>query len=816
MKKRDELVDAIARATPMNADFQVGLTEAQIGDRVAAGLLNATKKHHNKSYAQICFDNVFSFFNILLVSIGILMLIAKRPWPSFFFLLILFANMFIGLFEDIHARHLVDKLRVITDAKAKVVRSSLHLSIPTDQVVLSDILLLDTGDQVCSDCRLLDGKLSVDESLLTGESQPVAKVIGDEVHSGCYVVSGHGSLRVISVGNANFAETIQNQAKNFTRPQSEIKRTTLLIFWTTGITSICIGLFDLLAWAVRQRFETFISFQQFVGGLSGMMVAMIPAGMYLLTSLTLAVGVVSLATKRTLVQELYSLEMLARVDVLCLDKTGTLTDGTMNVKDMYNFSKQTDEEIGNSVASLLACTHDGNSTAIALRTKYGEDKNAVAEHVIPFDSANKFSAVTLKGRGTYILGALEFVDAKANDEASWRIGSASQRGYRCLCFFHNDKAILKGNALPRGSVILAVFVLSDHIKEDAKANIDWFKKNGVDVRVISGDSPATVSEVASEVGIENAANYISLQGVPLDKVGSLVAGHSVFGRVSPEQKAEIIKTLQKQGHKVAMTGDGVNDIIALKTADCSIAMASGSEAARSVSHLISLDNGFSRLPSVVDEGRRVINNLQRTCSLFLSKTIFAIIVSLAFMISFMITGNIEGAYPFRTENMLVWEIVTIGFAAFFLALQPSHERLKGSFLENILNNSIAAGLAEISCVLLAFVISRINPSFLSLANAKTLSVLSFTAISYVVLFRISMPFNTYRSVLFGSLLALGVGVVTLDYSLRWNFFGIDYYGLSWQIWVALALIVIVCGGLYFLLDWLLHLAVKKVHKGAEQ
>jgi cation-transporting ATPase E len=799
------LEEKIAAAPRYDVSFNDGLTPEQVQARREEGLYNKTRKHPTKSYAQIVFDNVFNFFNVLLVIIFVAMLFGHLPATSYFFMVILVANMTIGLIQDIHARHLVDRLRLLTDPKAKIVRNGTVLSLPVDDVVLGDILQLDAGDQICSDAVLVDGSCHCDESLLTGESVAVEKAVGDHVLSGSFLTKGHCRVRVEKIGAANYAETIEGKASSFRRPKSEIKSAIGQIFVFAGVITIVLGLTMTITWAAKADLSNPDSYQRFIQSTSGSLVAMIPAGMYLLTSLTLAVGVILLARKRMLVQELYCIEMLARVDVLCLDKTGTLTDGSMNVEHIYPVSDFTDEQIDRALQGIVYGTADSNATAMAIKKYYPDGNGQDVISFICFDSALKYSAASFK-EGTYVLGAPGFVKAKDNREGDVKLDSLTKAGFRVLGLYFNKTQISEGKI--NGTFELVALVsLSDHIKEDAASNIAWFKNNGVEIRVISGDNPITVSQIAVKVGVPNGANYVNCTGKSDAELEALSKDHTVFGRVTPEQKEVLINAYKKQGHTVAMTGDGVNDILALKSADCSIAMASGSEAARNVSYLVSLDNDFSKLPAVVDQGRRVINNLQRTCSLFLSKTLFAMTLSVIFLIT-QWSGQI--AYPFSTQNMLVWEGVSIGVAAFFLALQPSKERLKGSFLGNILVKALPAGLTEILAVVLTYLISYFwSGSFCSATSrelitqaAVLLAVISFTTVSYVVLFRICLPFNSYRTVLFIAMLLLGICFFVTDYFVPTiKLLNLSWKNLTWGFSLVALAIVTLCSGFYFLVDW---------------
>lgn len=830
-KKINELISA---ATPFEVNPSQGLNKEQVETRKKEGLSNKTKKQVTKTYPQILFDNLFNFLNIILFVVFILMVLAKLSFANYFFMIILTANIVIGIIQDINARRMVDKLRVVTDPKAKVIRDGREWELPVNEVVLSDIVRLSNGDQICADSIVRSGEVSVDESLLTGESVPVRKKEGDLIYSGTFLTKGECLAEVCKVGAANYAETLRSHASEFNRPKSEIKQSINSIVLICGIMAICFGATQFITFTIQGLNDGLSFFDMYgsmnpslsslIGSVSGSMVAMLPTGMFLLTSLTLAVGVISLAKKRVLVQQLYCIEMLARIDMLCLDKTGTLTDGTMALTETITFGRNTQpSEIGYLVSAILHFTRDSNPTAEALSKAFGSSCNEQMVASIPFDSELKYSAVSLADEGTYVFGAYGFVPAKENIEVKQTIASKANEGYRCLVVARNKKYIKDGK-VPDGCEIIGVLVLSDHIKDDARENIKWFKDSGVEIRVISGDDPVTVSEIAKRVGVPNAEACVSLEGKSLEETSKLAGMYSVFGRVNPEQKAVLVSAYKNMGKKVAMTGDGVNDILALKVADCSIAMASGSEAARNVSHLVALDSDFSKLPDVVFQGRRVINNLQRTCSLFVTKTIFAIVISTIFIVSMLAGGK---SYPYTTANMFLWEFLTIGVSSFFLALQPSNEKLQGSFLRNILVKAVPAGLTEIFAALIPFVIYLGWPNALSMSGsnaweaARTCSVLSFTLMSFLALFRICVPFNKYRTVLFIGLSILGALIIGGDIyfyfsrnlaaspilRLQWN-------NLSWGFYLITTLNIFIFGALYFLFDrrvvkWIEHIGEEK-------
>ena len=802
--KSKKMDDAIAKATLFEPSLDGGLTAEQVESRHRDDLVNKSKKVVTKSYTEIFLSNILSPLNVILFGVFILMLTAKLGFINYFFIGILAINITIGIIQDIHARHLVMKLRVVSDPKAHVIRDGKESEIPSNEIVLEDILVLRTGDQICADSVLMEGTCMVDESLLTGESVSVKKEPGDLLYSGTFLTKGNVKAKAVKIGASNYSELIRDKAGTFTRPKSEIKQSIGLITLVCSIVSLSYGLIVSIGFIVKQNFTT-ESYVEFVKSTSGAMVAMIPAGMILLTSCALAVGVIQLSKRKMIVQQLYCIEMLARVDVLCLDKTGTLTDGTMNVANVLCFNKVNEEKLKHVIASVVNYTKDANATASALRIYFGEEDSEHVVSILPFDSASKFSAIETDEGIVYSIGAYGFAPGAEDNDILIAINKMASNGLRCVVVTEGKGHIDEDGHVKKQGKIIGVIGLSDHVKDDAKETLEWFAHNDVAIRVISGDSPATVSFIAKEAGVVGAEKYISLEGMSLEEVANIADKYVVFGRVSPEQKATLITAYKNLGHKVAMTGDGVNDILALKVADCSIAMASGSDAAKSVSHLVSLNNTFSSLPDVVAQGRRVINNLSRTCSLFLSKTFFAIILSTIFLVNAWAGGK---RYPFTTTSLFVWETISIGLAAFFLALQPSNERLSTSFASKTLGRAIPAGICEVVAAGIPFIIVMNWPNVLAFNPenfnlnwevATTISVLIFTQVSFIVLFRVCYPLDRYRAVVFFSCLALGIALFLIDYfsgkplQLKWGNLNL------WSMLVCVASIIVIAL-LYFVLD----------------
>ena len=741
-----------------NPSINGGLSSKQVEDRIKAKLINKSHKAVGKSYAEIIISNVFSFFNVLLYLIAAVLIYTtirtheiKILW-GLFFLVILVANTTIGLYEDISARRLLSKLRLITQSKAVVIRNGQKEEIPTEEVVLDDILFIEKDTQICVDGIVLEGEISVNESLITGESVNVYKAVGETVYSGTYVTSGSAYIKADKVGPACLANSLQSKANKFKRSPSEILRSLNRMFIVIGATVITMGIFMLITFILQGKFSSDELIVFSVRSITGSMVAMIPSGLYLLTSTALAVGVINLAKKKAQIQDFYSVEMLARVDTLCVDKTGTITDGNLIVKETIIFDKKVKEEyVAQAIANVVNATNDNNSTALALRKAFDYQLSAKPKVVLPFSSENKYSGATFTGGKTLIIGAPEFLSIKNKAEIIKQCAEYTKQGLRVLVIAEGNKEIAN-NKYEGELIALAMIVIKDHIREDAFATFEWFAENDVDIKVISGDNAQTVSAVAMEAGIKNANNFISLEGMSVEEVKEIATKYTVFGRVTPEQKEALVIALKKAGKTVAMTGDGVNDILALKRSDCSIAMASGAEAARNVSHIVLLDSNFARLPAVVDEGRRVVNNLQRTASLFVAKTIFAFVLTLVFTLASIIEKDPSIQYPFVTNHLYLWELFTSGFAAFALALERNSERIEGSFLPNVLKKSVPAAAMFVASVFTMFIIyllqknGVINWSVYSKGSAIAMSIIAFSILGTVFLYKVCSPLSFYRRI----------------------------------------------------------------------
>lgn len=740
-KKKDEKVE-IKRYHPTAKE---GLTSAQVEERVNSGLTNFVDTKNTKTYKSIILGNIFTFFNILCMVVCAT-LISVGAWGDCFFMVIVLANTGIGIIQEIKAKKTIEKISLVSSPTAVVIRDKLESKIPIGEVVLDDIISFQTGKQICADCIVMEGSVEVNESLLTGESVSIKKTKGDVLYGGSFVVGGKCLARVDKVGNDTYTSKLAMQAKEYRKPKSELMGTLNLIIKIIGVIIV-----PLAYLSFRSNYLNTNDTIETIRRTAVSTIGMIPAGMFLLTSMALAVGVIKLARKRTLVQDLYSIEMLARTDVLCLDKTGTITDGTMKVNNVIQLKLDCPYTMEQLIGSMLTALDDNNQTSRALITHFGYSKELVARTTLPFNSTRKLSAVTFTTGETYVMGAPEYVIKTKNKEIDGLVKTYTSKGFRVL-LVAECKGAIKDDKLPLERTPVSLIVIEDHIREDAKETINWFKENGVAIKIISGDNPITVSEVSKRVGVENADKYISLEGLTQQQVIDAVDNYTVFGRVSPEQKCILVKALKAKGHKVAMTGDGVNDILALKEADCSIAMASGSEATRLVSNLVLLDSNFSSMPSVVSEGRRVINNIQKSSSLFLMKTMYTILLTL-----FCLILNIPYIFE-NTKQVLLLETLVIGVPSFFLALQPNNERINGKFIVNLLSKAIPGALILFLNVVACYIF---NTTLGTTSQTTTMASLAITFIGLLVLFRLCKPFDIFRGCLFASMVVLTVLVLGL-------------------------------------------------------
>ena len=696
-----------------------------------------------------------------------------------------------------------------------VVRNGEKLDIPVDQLVVDDVLILSAGQQVPADCVSIEGNAEFNESLLTGESVPIKKEVGDELFAGSFVASGRISARVDKIGDNTYISKLTAKAKKYKRPNSEIMNSITLFIKIIGLAIVPLAILMFRTnFSVAQTTNTWVPLEEVGGiwkalfnghvGLStsiqrtcSVIIGMIPSGLLLLTTIALSVGIVRLAKHNTLVQDMYSLEMLARVNVLCLDKTGTITDGRMKVSDCIMLNANIDHSIDEIVGSMLSSLDDNNQTSIALLERFGHSAALQPIATLPFSSARKLSAVTFDEVGTFVMGAPEFVLKPMPTRVEKIVKQYAQMGLRVLAIAHSSGK-LQGEKLPSGLKGIALITLSDNIRPDAIDTIKWFKENDVDVKVISGDNPVTVSEVARRAGIKNASRYISLEGLSEIEVENAANEYTVFGRVTPEQKAILIRTIKQAGNTVAMTGDGVNDILAMKEADCAVSVASGSEAARNVSNLVLQDNNFSSMPTIVNEGRRVINNIKNSSSLYIMKTFLTIILALVCIIG-------KSEYFFKTNNMLLFEFLISAIPSFVLSLQPNTARVKGKFIPYVLSRALPGAFTMAIAILTIYIFhgSRfaVEMGLDSTTNRDALMTIALTLSGLVMLYQICKPFNLLRSVLFIVCTGLCILALSVPTTADIVFDGLSKIGFSLPRTLLMVIIVQAC---FPLSGWLIR------------
>ena len=733
----------VRRFTP---DVSQGLSEREVRERFSQFLFNDTNQKYSKSYASILIGNLCTFFNLLCVLAALALLYAHAPVSQYLFVVIFSANLAFGIVMECRAKRKMDKLSLLTVPTAKVVREGKVEEIHSKDIVLDDIVCLSLGDQVPADCILAEGYAEVNESLLTGESVPVKKEAGDFLYAGSFISSGSCKVRADKVGKSTYLNSLSAKAKKYKKPNSELMRSTKLIILIVGILIIPIAaLMFSVNWTNYNPASGLTQIDDTIQRTVSIVIGMIPSGMLLLTSIALTLGIIRLMAHNTLVQDLYSLEGLARVNVLCLDKTGTITDGRMKVQDCMLLSNPTDFSVNEIVGSCLYALQDNNQTSIALYNYFGHNTTLTASATIPFSSKRKLSAVTFAEIGTVAIGAPEFILSSVPEKISKIVNQYASMGLRVLLVAHSAGKII-GDKLPASFKPMAIVSIADNIRDDAAQTIRWFKENDVAVKVISGDNPITVSEVAKRVGVANAEKYISLEGLNEKEVISVANKYTVFGRVTPEQKAILVKAIKSEGNTVAMTGDGVNDILAMKEADCAVSVASGSDAAKNVSHIVLLDNNFSSMPRVVFEGRRVINNIQNSSSLYLMKTFFTTIFAILSIISWEL-------YPFKTNNLMLLEFFVIGLPSFFLSLQPNKNRVQGKFLPYVLSRAIPCAIVLVLAVQSTRFISAFQPEYFNNCYEEV-STMIITFAGLVMLYRVCIPFNLFRTALFIGMCAL--------------------------------------------------------------
>lgn len=735
----------------------MGLTDEEVRQRVEEGLTNRADISTDKTTKEIVVSNVFTYFNLIFLVITIL-LIMVGSFRNLTFLPIIIGNTVIGIVQEIRAKKTLEKMSLLNAPHADVIRNGSVKQISTDELVKDDVILLTAGKQICADAVVISGNIQVNESLLTGEADEVEKTEGSTLMSGSFVVSGECYARLEKVGNESYISKLSLEAKSMGgKEQSEMIRSINLIVKWVGIVIIPIGL--ILFW--QSHFVNGESITKSVTSTVAAIIGMIPEGLYLLTTVALALSTMKLARKKVLLHDMKSIETLARVDVLCVDKTGTITEPDMKLKEIFLCKNSgadgtqtalTLDELKSLILDYANASVDNNATMLALKAYAAEaltnntsalHRTAVSQQA--FSSSLKYGSVTFSD-GTYLLGAPEFIMHEDFARIEEEIIPYADKGDRVLLFARYDgenvENGINGSVTPLGFVALA-----NPIRENAVKTFEYFKSQGVAIKVISGDNPRTVSRIAIQAGIESAESFVDAATLDTeDKIADAVNKYTVFGRVTPKQKKQLVKALQAKGHTVAMTGDGVNDILAMKDADCSVAMASGSEAAAQAAQVVLLDSDFAHMPDVVYEGRRVVNNIQRSASLFLVKNIFSLLLSL-FSVILMVT------YPLEPAQVSLISMFTIGVPGFLLALEQNKDRIKGHFITNVMLKALPGGLTDVIAVGALVVCGEVF--CISDASIGTIATLVLSVVGFMILFKISEPLNGMKyAVIIGNIAGL--------------------------------------------------------------
>ena len=724
---------------PIHRDVEVtlaapeaGLTRAQVLERQENGLSNGAPVSAGRSEWEIIAGNLLTFFNLVFGVLAVALVIAGSSVKNMTFLIVVVCNLAIGCIQEIRAKRAVDKLTLVAAQKLPAIRDGEMETVPSDELVRDDIVEFSAGQQICADALLLTGNLQVNEALVTGEEDAVAKEPGDTLLSGSVVVAGTGRARLTAVGAASFASKLAMEAKKDPKAaSSEMMRALDKLIRVVGVALIPVGLalffqeFKILGRGLTDSAEATVA----------ALVGMIPEGLYLLTSVAMAASSLKLTRDKVLVKDLNYIEALARVDVLCVDKTGTITEAGMEVENVIPLTQDPPERLERILAAIYTGAEPENDTGRAMTEMFSGETNWEREEVIPFTSQKKWRAVSFRGQGAYYIGAPEFVMGERYEALRETVEDWSGKGFRVLLIARYAGELTQ---LPQVGMMrpLALIILGNRLRPQAKETFQYFREQGVTVKVISGDNPVTVSRVAAQAGIPGAECYVDLSLLESDEeIAQAAENCTVFGRVTPDKKKKLITALKAAGHTVAMTGDGVNDVLAMKEANCSIAMASGAQAAGQVAQMVLLKSDFAAMPAIVGEGRRVINNIQRAASLFLVKNILSLGLALVTLLT-------RQPYPFQPLHMTLISALTIGTPSFFLAMEPNYERVSGKFLGTVLRRALPGGLANLLVVLMAqLVLTQLG---MPAGEISTVCTALVAFVGMLVLREICKPFNLFR------------------------------------------------------------------------
>lgn len=709
-----------------------GLTSKEVEERIDKGLINHVDNNHTKSIKQILKDNICTFFNFINIVL-LAMVILVGSFKNSLFIFIIIINTVAGIYQEIKAKITLDKMSVIIEKEISIIRNGELIHKKIEEIVQDDLIVLVSGNQVPTDCVLIDGHMEANESLLTGESDAVLKSSGDSLFSGSFITSGRGICKVTKVGEESYISKISAEAKTHQKYDSQLNKYINQILKVISIIIIPVGVLLFIV----QHFISGSSFQSAIVSTVAALLGMIPEGLVLLTSVALTISVLKLAKENTLVQELYCIETLARVDTLCLDKTGTLTKGDIVVEKDISL---TDTKVSEIIGNMLSHLEDTNVTSVALKEHYPTLETYKPYFIIPFSSERKYSAVSFENIGTYYLGAYQFIFPNGNEHIASKVKRYTNEGFRVIVIGFS-KEIVNDNILAKSVEPVGLIILSDVMRDNVKDTLKYFSKEGVDIKIISGDDPVTVSAIAKKAGVHNYDKYADASTINSDEeMHQSLKENVVFGRVSPQQKKLMVQLLKKDDRVVAMTGDGVNDILAFKQADCSIAMASGSDAAKSTANIVLLDNDFNSMPSILNEGRRVINNISRSSSMFLIKTIFSVIISIATIL----LGQI---YPFKPIQLSLISACCVGIPTFFLTYENDFSKVSKNFFDKVFKISFpyALNIAVMSVIIIkGGTMLNINEDDLS-----TLCLLLAGWNNLLALLRIYSPLNNYRKLVIG-------------------------------------------------------------------
>lgn len=744
-------------------NIYIGLTKEEVRLRKKEKLVNYNSDIPTKSIGEIVYYNVFTLFNMLNLFIAFIILLV-HSYKNLLFMGVVVCNTLISIIQEVRSKRIIDKLSVISMQKVMVVRDGSEEVIAIDEIVLDDIIKYKNGNQIVVDSIIEEGSVEVDESFITGESNTILKQKGDMLLSGSFVVSGKCIGKVEHIGEDNYTSKISKEAKYIKKTNSVIMNTLKIIIKWLSIIIIPLGLLLFL----RQYNLANGNLVKTVINVSAAIIAMIPEGLVLLTSTVFAVSSIRLAKKKVLVQDLYCIETLARVDTLCLDKTGTITEGDLDLVKVINFDKTNTDLI---LSELSNCLKNDNKTMQAINDKFNQNTDLKVLDTIPFSSIRKYSGVYIDGNGSYIIGSPDKLITNHKVDKYLE----EYREYRVLALVHSNQSF-KDYELPKRTKLIALIILEDKIRDEADKTLKYLSSENINLKIISGDSSLTVGSIAKRVGID--PKIIDMSTIKTtDNLKEIVEEYNIFTRVLPDQKKELISCLKLNGHTVAMTGDGVNDVLALKESDLSIAMSSGSDAARNVSQMVLMNSSFSSVPQILKEGRRTINNIERSSTLFLTKTIYATILTIIFLF-------VSLHYPFQLIQLSLTSVITIGIPSFILALEKNNKRVKGNYIINVLSKSIPAALTIVLNVMFVLVLSLLVT--LKDQEISTMAVLLVAFTGFLLLYRLCSPFNRNRLILF---VGLALAFITIVFGLN-NFF--ELVLLSFPKFVFL--------GIIFLLD----------------